>query len=250
MASIINVDVCLFDLDGTIVDTTVAAESAWTKLCTEHKVNPQELFKVSHGSKSAEMFKLFFPNVDNTDNKATLALEKDMADSYLEHVHLVPGARHLLQALDHDPTDPSVNFKEGERRKWAIVTSGNHYLAYSWFKTILKDVGPPSVFVTGADVSRGKPDPMGYTMARDKISKVRNYKIPCRSVVFEDAPVGIMAGNAMGATTVAIASSFTKEELLEAHPDYIVQDLTHVTVLKNTETGCVSLKITDPLYKA
>ena len=250
MSYTVDTDVCLFDLDGTIVDTTIASESAWTKLCEIHNVNPNELFKVSHGSKSAEMFKLFFPNVDNSNNQATLALEKDMADGYVSKVHLVPGAKELLLALDKDTSDSSVNYKEGDRRKWAIVTSGNHYLAYSWFKTIMKDVGPPSVFITGADVTKGKPDPMGYTMARDQVAKVHNYSVPCKSVVFEDAPVGIMAGNAMGAITIGIASSFTKEELMEAKPDFIVPDLTHVTVLRNTETGGISLQIKDPVYKA
>lgn len=31
----LEVDVCLFDLDGTIVSTIVAAESVWTDLCKE-----------------------------------------------------------------------------------------------------------------------------------------------------------------------------------------------------------------------
>ena len=61
-----SVDLCLFDLDGTIVSTTTAAESAWKKLCRQHGVDPVELFKHSHGARSQGMMKKFFPKLDNT----------------------------------------------------------------------------------------------------------------------------------------------------------------------------------------
>ena len=246
----VNTDVCLFDLDGTLVDTKVASEAAWTKLCVQNNVNPEELFKVSHGAKSADMFKRFFPNVDNTDDKATLALDKEIADCYLDSVRLIPGVEELLLSLDKDTADASVNFKDNDRRKWAIVTSGYEYLAYSWFNTILKKVGPPSVFVTGGDVTRGKPDPMGYAMARDKIAEIRNYAAPTRSVVFEDAPVGVKAGKAMGATVIGIASSHAPEKLVAAGADFVVANMTHVKVIKNTEGGCITLQVSDPIYPA
>lgn len=245
---IISTDVCLFDLDGTIVDTTIAAESTWRKLCKEHNVDPEELFKVSHGSKSSEMLARFFPNFDNTDNRGAMMLEKDMADNYIDTVKLVPGAKDLLLALDKDTTDSSRNFKSENKRKWAIVTSGSPYLAFSWFENILKDVGKPAVFVTGIDVTEGKPHPMGYKMAREALSKTWNYTVPCRSVVFEDAPVGIKAGNTMGAITIGIASSYPPEKLAEVGANFVVKDLTQVTVKENTETGCIELEIKDPLF--
>ena len=174
MSFTIDTDVCLFDLDGTIVSTTVAAESAWTKLCNQNNVNSEEFFKVSHGSRSADMLARFFPEVDNTDDKATLALEKDIADNYLETVSVIPGARDLLLSLDRSTDDekcitPSVNFKTQGKRKWAIVTSGNRYLAHSWFETILKEVGRPDTFITAENVTLGKPDPSGYSLAKEKL---------------------------------------------------------------------------------
>ncbi|SMN19015.1 similar to Saccharomyces cerevisiae YHR043C DOG2 deoxyglucose-6-phosphate phosphatase [Maudiozyma saulgeensis] len=248
MSYTVNTDVCLFDLDGTIVNTTVAAESAWRKLCKQYDVNPDELFKVSHGSRTEEMLARFFPEVDNTDSKGVHELEKDIADNYLETIRLIPGAKELLLALDSNPQVPNVNHNTLGKRKWAIVTSGTRYIAFSWFKTILKEVGKPKVFITGEDVPVGKPNPMGYNTAKEQLSSILNVdKDKCRSVVFEDAPVGIKAGNAMGATTIGIASSYPAEKLVEAGADYVVEDLTHVTVVNNTETGCISLQITNPI---
>ncbi|CAI7147754.1 AVN_collapsed_G0023720.mRNA.1.CDS.1 [Saccharomyces cerevisiae] len=242
-----SADLCLFDLDGTIVSTTVAAESAWKKLCRQHGVDPVELFKHSHGARSQEMMKKFFPKLDNTDNKGVLALEKDMADNYLDTVSLIPGAENLLLSLDVD-TETQKKLPE---RKWAIVTSGSPYLAFSWFETILKNVGKPKVFITGFDVKNGKPDPEGYSRARDLLRQDLQLtgKQDLKYVVFEDAPVGIKAGKAMGAITVGITSSYDKSVLFDAGADYVVCDLTQVSVVKNNENGIV-IQVNNPLTRA
>jgi beta-phosphoglucomutase-like phosphatase (HAD superfamily) len=49
-------------------------------------------------------------------------------------------------------------------------------------------------------------------------------------VVFEDAPAGIRAGNAAGATTIGILETHSKEALEEAGADYIISGLDKVTV--------------------
>ncbi|CAL9731419.1 2-deoxyglucose-6-phosphate phosphatase 2 [Monosporozyma unispora] len=245
-----DTDICLFDLDGTLVSTIEASELTWTDLCKKHGVDPQELFKHSHGARSAEMLARFFPQLDNSQNQMTIALEKQMADNYISTVKLIPGAKDLLLSLDKDTTNNKAKLHE---RKWAIVTSGTPYLAFSWFNNILKEVGKPDVFVTGLDVTKGKPDPMGYQMAKDKLADLWNLDLNgtsgVQSVVFEDAPIGIKAGKAIGAITIGITTSYPKELLFAAGADYVVDDLTHVTVVKNSETGKITLKVTNPLTK-
>lgn len=241
-----SADLCLFDLDGTIVSTSVAAEKAWTKLCYEYGVDPSELFKHSHGARTQEVLRRFFPKLDDTDNKGVLALEKDIAHSYLDTVSLIPGAENLLLSLDVD-TETQKKLPE---RKWAIVTSGSPYLAFSWFETILKNVGKPKVFITGFDVKNGKPDPEGYSRARDLLRQDLQLtgKQDLKYVVFEDAPVGIKAGKAMGAITVGITSSYDKSVLFDAGADYVVCDLTQVSVVKNNENGIV-IQVNNPLTR-
>lgn len=242
--STFTVDLCLFDLDGTIVSTTIAVERAWIKFCKKHNVNAEELFEHSHGARSGEIMARFFPHVDNTDNKATKELELSMAYDNIDTVSLIPGSEKLLLALDKATT------KDATKRKWAIVTSGSPYLAFSWFDTILKDVGKPDVFITGFDVEKGKPDPEGYGKARDQLCKnwgPDNKHV--RTVVFEDAPVGIKAGKAIGAITVGITSTYDKNLLFDAGADYVVADLTHVSVIPNADGTGITLKVTDPLTR-
>ncbi|CAG58505.1 DOG2 [Nakaseomyces glabratus] len=240
-----SVDVCLFDLDGTIVSTTVAAESAWRMLCAKEGVDPEELFKFSHGVRTSEVLAKFFPNIDNTDNKMTRELELSMANNFLDTVSLIPGAKDLLLTLDKDTARQGAKFNE---RKWAIVTSGSPDLAFSWFKTILKEVGKPDVFITAFDVTKGKPDPEGYAKAKKLLCERLQYEsASATSVVFEDAPAGIKAGKAMGAITVGITSTYDLQTLIDAGADYVVKDLTQVEVLKNTEGDQITLEIENPL---
>lgn len=51
-------------------------------------------------------------------------------------------------------------------------------------------------------------------------------------LVVEDAPSGIRAGHAAGARTLAVCTSHTRQAIVDsgASPDYIVTDLTRVSV--------------------
>lgn len=224
------------------MNTIKASEAVWTDLCNEHGVNPQELFKHSHGVKTSEVLAEWFPMLDNTDDKAVKYLEESMGRDHLSSVFAVPGAIDLLKQLDID-TDTGKKFKD---KKWAIVTSGSTYIAFGWFKSILSELEKPEVFVTAFDVKNGKPDPEGYSKARDELCKTWNFDVKtAKSVVFEDAPVGIQAGKAMGAITVGITSTYDKKVLFDAGADYVVRDLSQITIKKNTLTGGITLEVKD-----
>ncbi|CEP63779.1 HAD family hydrolase LALA0_S09e02322g [Lachancea lanzarotensis] len=239
----IDVDFCLFDLDGTIIKTTEAVEKAWTKLCLEHGVDPEELFKHSHGTRTQEVIQRFFPQLGGDLDRAVEQMELSIGNDYPESVSLIPGAAKLLQALDQSSQE-----NVGKERIWAIVTSGA-YLARTWFDNILKDIGPPPVFITGFDVAKGKPDPQGYALASQRLSVIwRKDPKTVRNVVFEDAPVGVIAGKRIGAVVVGITSSYSENTLFEAGADYVVPDLTGVRVIERSATG-LKLEITGRLSR-
>ena len=85
MASI-TVDYVLFDLDGTLVSSTDAAEQAWISLCEKNGVDYKKLSEVAHGTRTEEMLAKYFPNVDNTDNKAVKEFELSIANDYTDSV--------------------------------------------------------------------------------------------------------------------------------------------------------------------
>ena len=67
-------------------------------------------------------------------------------------------------------------------------------------------------------------------------------------IVFEDAPAGVRSGKAAGYTVVALFTTHTLDQLVEAGADYIVQDMQSVT-LKSWDpiTGEGQLEIVNAL---
>src|SRR5690606_15009773 len=97
----------LFDIDGTLVDSTDVVASVWRTVATQHGVDPAAILSVCHGRRDADVVPEFFP----TD--ATATVFRQIAEAETRYAHLLrplPGAADLLRALHGHP--------------WAAVTSG------------------------------------------------------------------------------------------------------------------------------
>jgi len=88
----------------------------------------------------------------------------------------------------------------------------------------------PKLLVTSTDVTRGKPDPEPYLKGAEFLGLAAH---DC--VVVEDAPAGIRAGKAAGARVLALRTTAPDAELADAGADWIVDDLSAVSV--QTENG-------------
>ena len=58
---ILDVDAILFDIDGTLVDSTGAVERAWQAFTAAHGIDVDTLLSVSHGRRSADTIADFLP---------------------------------------------------------------------------------------------------------------------------------------------------------------------------------------------
>jgi beta-phosphoglucomutase-like phosphatase (HAD superfamily) len=70
------------------------------------------------------------------------------------------------------------------------------------------------------DIERGKPDPQVFLVAARKAEVA-----PSRSVVFEDAPVGIQAAKAAGMRAVGVTTTHPAKSLWDAGADEVVDTL-------------------------
>ena len=70
------------------------------------------------------------------------------------------------------------------------------------------------------DITRGKPDPQVFLVAAARAGVE-----PARSVVFEDAPVGIQAAKAAGMYAVGVTTTHPAGPLREAGADEVVGNL-------------------------
>jgi glycerol 3-phosphatase-1 len=126
---------------------------------------------------------------------------------------------------------------------WAIVTSGTRPLVTGWLD-VMKLAHPKNI-VTAEDVPNGKPDPTCYRMGEKKLGLTHK---EASIVVFEDAPAGVASGKAAGFTVVALHTTHSLAQLIEAGADYIVKDMESVTLKTwDTATGSGELEIVGAL---
>jgi len=123
---------------------------------------------------------------------------------------------------------------------WAVVTSGTRALVEGWLKVL--ELAHPKILVVAEDVINGKPDPEGYLMGRKKLGLEGRTDI----VVFEDAPSGVRAGKAAGFKVVGLITSHTIQQVKEAGADWIVKDLSSVSV-KEVKDGVATIEIRNAL---
>ncbi|MGH3242455.1 MAG: HAD-IA family hydrolase [Spirillospora sp.] len=203
----------LFDVDGTLVDSTPLVERAAREWAAEYGIDPDEFLSDAHGRRTADRVADFLPPEEAPAATARLdALEAVRTDG----ITALPGAVDLLGNMNGLP--------------YAFVTSMDR--AQLKLRTEVAAVPLPPVVVTAEDVPNGKPDPSGYLKAARSLGVN-----PSACIVIEDAPAGIAAGRAAGATVLAVTTSHDPAVLTEAH--HIIQYLTHVTA---TPAG---LRLTD-----
>lgn len=198
----LNCQAVLFDLDGTLVESTFFIERLWQDWGVQHGVTPQRMSEVMHGRPAVEIINIVAPHV--SVHEAIHALETAEI-SRMDGMKTYAGAKELLNSL------PPM--------QWAIVTSGSLRVASA--RLNYAKLPRPYVFITADDIKAGKPAPDAYLLAAKRL-----FINPGNCVVVEDAPAGIQAGKSAGMKVVGIASSHPREELIQA--DVVVQRLADI----------------------
>ncbi|MCP1445265.1 sugar-phosphatase [Pseudomonas sp. GGS8] len=174
----------LFDMDGTILNSIAAAERIWATWAVRHGVDVETFLPTIHGVRAIDTInRLALPGVD-AEAEAAWITEAEIVD--VEGIVEVSGAANFLKSLP--------------AHQWAIVTSAPRALALR--RMAAAGIPEPGVMVTAEDVSTGKPDPAGYRLAARRLQVD-----PAECLIFEDADVGIRAGEAAGANVMVITAT-------------------------------------------
>ncbi|KAI7153659.1 HAD-like protein [Hortaea werneckii] len=235
----------LFDMDGTIFDSTPAIVKYWMNMGKEIGVPGEKILETSHGRRSIDMLAILAPEKANWDFvcEAEGRIPKEYGADAVE----IPGSRDLLESLE----------KAGA--PWAIVTSGTRPLVTGWLDVM--KLAQPKYMVTAEEVAKGKPDPACYRLGAKRLGfndghgKVQGEAQEdgksvdaSQFLVLEDAPAGVMAGKAAGYKVVALATTHAIHRLVEAGADWIVRDMRSVTLSRwDPKTGRVGIEIKDAL---
>jgi mannitol-1-/sugar-/sorbitol-6-phosphatase len=179
----VSAQAVLFDLDGTLVDSSTVITSTWREWCERYDADLTTVLSIMPGRPGVDVMREVRPDlpdeIHTAENTAMLASEVDNATA----VTAMPGADELLAALA--PT------------QWAVVTACTHELATARLRAAGLPV--PEVLVGSDSVRPGKPHPAGY------LSAARQLGVPPeQAVVVEDALAGVAAGRAAGMRVVAL----------------------------------------------
>lgn len=200
----------LFDLDGVLVDSNVVVERIWREWAGKFGIDAERLIEVSHGRRSAEIIRLFAPDLD-ADSEARKLDKAEVED--LDGVLEIKGAGELLSSLPKDG--------------WKVATSGTRSLATKRMEHVGLPV--PERFVSADDVANGKPHPEPYLKGAELLG-VR----PEACVVVEDALNGVRAAKSAGMLAVAVATTYRREDLSEA--DAVANSLEEIVVTARTRS--------------
>jgi len=174
----------LFDMDGTLLNSIIAAERVWTIWAQRHDLDVAAFLPTIHGVRSVDTIRrLNLPGLDPVLEAEGIS-RAEIED--VEGVVSIEGAARLLASLPAE--------------RWAIVTSAPRALAEARLKAASLEL--PANLITAEDVSQGKPAPDCFLLAAKRLGvDIRD------CLVFEDAPAGIAAAEAAGASVMVITAT-------------------------------------------
>lgn len=189
-----NIQACLFDLDGVIVDTAVYHYKSWKRLANElgfdFTEEQNELLKGVSRVRSLEIILEIGGVIKTESEKEELATRKN--NWYVDMINqmrpdeILPGAREFVQAC----RDAGIKTALGSASKNSM--------------TILEKIGMVNLFdaiIDGNKVSKAKPDPEVFLKGAEVLGVD-----PSTCVVFEDAIAGVEAAINGGMKVVGIGS--------------------------------------------
>lgn len=182
----------LFDMDGTLLNSIAAAERVWSIWAERHGLEVAAFLATIHGARAIDTItRQALPGVD-PEVEAQWITQAEISD--VEGVVAIPGAVTFLNSL------PDA--------QWALVTSAPRELALRRLQAA--GIAPPAIMVTAEDVANGKPNPDCYVLGAQRLG------VPVQDcLVFEDATVGIRAGEAAGADVMVVTSTHHAPMLTE-----------------------------------
>ena len=197
----------LFDMDGTLIDSTPSVNRSWSRWAREYGVDLTSLTG-KHGIPAAQvMGDMVAP--ERLQEAVDRIEQIEIAD--VEGILVLPGAAEALAALPAG--------------RGAIVTSCTWELAAA--RIAATGLQAPAVIVTADQVAVGKPNPAPFLLAAEKLGVD-----PADCLVVEDAPAGLAAALAAGSFRLAVSTTHTADEL---DADAIIANLGSVRLVSDAD---------------
>ena len=184
----------LFDMEGTILISIGIAERIWAWWAESRGIDPAVLLPTIHGVRAVETIsRLDLPGID-AEAEADRITQAEIAA--MDGIEPIPGVAAFIGSL---PTD-----------RWAVVTSAPRALAERRIEAA--GLPMPAILIAAEDVAIGKPAPDYYLLAAARLGVLAT-----EGLVFEDAPAGVAAAEAAGASIILV-TAYQERPFTERHP--------------------------------
>jgi len=201
----------IFDVDGVLVDSYEPHFKSWRQMLAEQGFEFSEAqFRATFGRTTRDILRQLcgdqFPDeqIQTFDNRKESLFRELIHQSF----PAIDGAVKLIDSLE------TAGFA------MAVGSSGPPANVALTLKK-LERADCFAARVTGADVTRGKPDPQVFLLAAERLGVE-----PRRCAVVEDAPAGIEAANRAEMLSIALTGTATRAQLADA--DWVVDSLREI----------------------
>lgn len=208
-----NISALIFDLDGTLIDSSEAIVECFEFALrqTGHSPGDPQLIRRNIGTSLERMFSLF----TNGDTTQLVRLYRERyGQVFLEKTYLLPGVMETLDTLS----------ERGYRL--GVATTKPRYFA----EPILENLGIRRFFGTvagGEEVARLKPAPDLLQLALSRLGAPGD-----ETFYVGDHPVDVEAARSAGLDVICVATGFwTREELEKQNPAAVISNLSELPAL-------------------
>ncbi|XXY53065.1 HAD family phosphatase [Sorangium sp. So ce269] len=214
----------IFDLDGVIIDTEPLHAEAKRITFERYGIQvPERLYVEFRGRSDLDMVE---------------HVVRELAGGALSAADVVGHKHEVFRALHEKiaPIEGALEFIRLARRRFdrlALSTSAtkkNQEFAFDRFA--LRPFF--DVVVTSEEISHTKPHPEPYQKAAERLGLS-----PGACLVIEDSKNGVLSARAAGCAVAAITTSFSREELKEASPDFMVGSFVELASLLGLDARTV-----------
>ena len=189
--------VVLFDIDGTLTDTSYLHTLAWRRafLAHGHDVPSSQIHRLIGASSTRLMEECIGRQDDGVKDTW-----RERFDELVPEIRAFPGARALVEAV------------QGRGAKAVLATSSPGDLVEHHLRALGLDEGEVDGLTTDSDVEQAKPAPDVFLAALEQVGGRAD-----RAVVVGDTGWDIEAAHAAGLSTVAVRTGgWSHDELVRA----------------------------------
>jgi HAD superfamily hydrolase (TIGR01509 family) len=206
----------IFDMDGTLVHSDPVHLRAFAEvLGPEGVAIDEEIYRNTIiGRTNESIFATLLPDHSVADHKNFADLKEAAFRRLASGLEPLDGLLNLLDWADANAI------------KIALVTNAPTLNAIHMLGT-MGLTERFSVKITRDDVSRGKPDPLPYLTALDRLGVTAR-----DAIAFEDSPSGMQAAKGAGLFSFGILTGLTAADMMEAGADITISDFEHQALWK------------------